>query len=467
MFYTNKKPSYVGENKIIFLNKGLNIKIKGAAAKSFFTDTRIECFAIQPGNFNGIAPIPYIEVNIGDKVKAGDILFYDKKQPEIKFVSPVSGTIKNIIRGDRRSIKGIVVSADSTLEYKKFNPPDFTSCDRNMLIDFMMGSGLWTLVKQRPYNLIPDRNIVPKNIFISTFDSSPLAPDYDFIINGKSEEFQTGIDVLSKLTDGKIFLGLNANKTDKPSDNFVNANGVEKTYFKGPHPSGNVGIQVHHTAPIKGHDKIWVVGIQEVVTIGKMFLSGIFDAERIIAVTGEEVLGTKYLKTFIGAEISGILKSCLKDEKCRVVSGNILHGQTKEYGDFLDIFDYQLSVISVGDYYEPFGWLLPGKTRPSFSKSFLSNWFKRTKKFNVDTNTHGQERAFVASGIYEQVLPMDIYPVYLIKSILSGDIERMEGLGINELSEEDLALCEFICPSKQEFMQILRDGHEMMIEQGF
>jgi Na+-transporting NADH:ubiquinone oxidoreductase subunit A len=467
MFYKNKKPSYIGNNKIIFLNKGFNIKIKGAAAKSFFTDTRIESYSIQPGNFNGIAPIPYVEVNIGDKVKAGDVLFYDKKKAEIKFVSPVSGIVKNIIRGDRRSIKEIVIAADSDIQYKNFNPPDITSCERNVLVDFFMESGIWPLIKQRPYNLIPDKNIIPKNIFISTFDSSPLAPDYDFIIQGNGDEFQKGIDVLSKLTEGKVYLGLNANKSEKPSDIFVNAIGAEKTYFKGPHPSGNVGVQVHHTAPIKGNDKIWVLGIQEVVTIGKMFLDSIYNTERIIAVTGEEVLGTKYLKTFLGAEISGILKSCLKDENCRVVSGNVLHGESKKNGEFMNAFDYQISVISEGDYFESFGWLVSEKTRPTFSKSFLNVWFSPRKKLNVDTNIHGQERAFVASGIYEEVLPMDIYPVFLMKSILAGDIERMEGLGINELSEEDLALCEFICPSKQEFKQILRDGHEMMIEQGF
>jgi Na+-transporting NADH:ubiquinone oxidoreductase subunit A len=460
-------PSYVGNNKIIFLKKGLNIKIKGAAAKKFFEKVEVENYGVQPGNYKGLVPIPAITVNVGDKVKAGDLLFYDKKRPELKFVSPVSGTVKSIDRGNQRSIKEVVVKANQKIEYKKFDAPDFEKCSREELVDFLMECGIWPLIRQRPFNLIPEKETVPKGIFISTFDTAPLAPDYNFIIEGKNEAFQKGLDVLAKLTSGNVHLGLNANLENSPSEVFKSAIGVEKTYFKGPHPSGNVGVHIHHVNPIKAHDKIWILGIQEVVTLGNMFLKGIYDAERIISVTGEEVLGTKYLKTYLGAEISGMIKSCVKNEKCRVISGNVLHGQIKEYGEFLNAFDYQVTVVSVGDYFEPFGWIVSQKARPTFSKTFLSRWIKPNKKFNIDTNTHGQERAFVASGIYEDVLPMDIYPVFLMKAILAGDIEKMEGLGINELSEEDVALCEFICPSKQEFQEILREGHNMMIEQGY
>ncbi|HHB52611.1 MAG TPA: NADH:ubiquinone reductase (Na(+)-transporting) subunit A, partial [Saprospiraceae bacterium] len=234
---------------------------------------------------------------------------------------------------------------------------------------------------------------------------------------------------------------------------------------KGPHPSGNVGIHVHHLAPIKGNQKIWILGIQEVVTIGNMFLKNIYDASRIIAIAGEDVDKPRYLKTYMGADISESVRVCVKDAKCRVISGNVLTGETKEYGEFLNAFDYLISIIPEGNYFEPFGWLIPKKSRPSFSRSFLSKWIFPKKKYNIDTNMHGQERAFVATGIYKEVLPMDIYPVHLMKAILAGDIEKMEGLGINEVSEEDVALCEFICPSKQEFQAILRDGHRMMIEQ--
>ncbi len=463
MFYSKKKHDYVGSNKIKFLNKGMNINIKGEADKSLFENIDVQKYAIQPGNFRGVVPIPKVVVKVGDKVKAGDLLFYDKKKPYLKFVSPVSGTVTAINRGLRRSIKEVVVEKGREIEYKKFNSPDIESVSREELIEFLTSSGLWPLIRQRPYDLVPDKNEVPRDIFITTFDTSPLAPDYDFIIDGKEDAFQKGLDVLSKV--GKVHLGLNANKRKAPSAAFVEAQGVDKTYFKGPHPSGNVGIHIHHIAPIKGNQKIWVIGIQEVVTIGNMFLKNIYDASRIIAIAGEDVDQPRYLKTYMGADIAESVRVCVKDVKCRVISGNVLTGETKEYGEFLNAFDYLISIIPEGNYFEPFGWLIPKKSRPSFSKSFLSRWFFPGKKYDIDTNMHGQERAFVATGIYKDVLPMDIYPVHLMKAILAADIERMEGLGINEVAEEDLALCEFICPSKQEFQAILREGHRMMIEQ--
>ncbi|MEZ4908111.1 MAG: Na(+)-translocating NADH-quinone reductase subunit A [Saprospiraceae bacterium] len=467
MLKIKKKYGYFGNDKIIFLKKGMDIKIKGTADKTFFNDIHVENFAVQPGNFRGVVPIPGMDINVGDHVKAGDILFHDKKKPELKFASPVSGVIKSIDRGARRSIKEVVVTADKTIEYKKLDSPNLDQCSREEIVDFLLDNGVWPLIRQRPYDIIAEKSIVPVNIFISTFDSAPLAPDLDFVIAGKEDAFQKGLDVLQKLTSGKVYLGLNGNRETAPSDAFKNAKGVVKTYFQGPHPSGNVGVQMHHVAPIKGSNKVWILGVQEVITFGNLFLKNIYDAERVIAVTGEGVIGTKYLKTYLGAEISGMIKSCVKDEKCRVISGNVLSGEGKEYGEFMNAFDYQVSVITVGDYYEPFGWIVSHKSRPTDSLTFVSRWLTPNKVYNVDTNTHGQERAFVASGIYEEVLPMDIYPVHLMKSILANDIEKMEGLGINELAEEDVALCEFICPSKQEFQAILREGHQMMIEQGY
>ena len=463
MFYAKKKPGYVGSNKIIFLKNGMNINIKGEADKSLFENIDVQKYAMQPGNFRGVVPIPKVVVKVGDKVKAGDLLFYDKKKPYLKFVSPVSGTVTAINRGLRRSIKEVVVEKDKEIEYKKFDVPDIASVSREELVEFLTSSGLWPLIRQRPYDLVPDKDEVPRDIFITTFDTSPLAPDYDFIIDGNEEAFQKGLEVLSKM--GKVHLGLNANKDKAPSAAFVDAQGVEKTYFKGPHPSGNVGVHIHHIAPIRGNQKVWVVGIQEVVTIGNMFLKNIYDASRVIAIAGEDVDQPRYLKTYMGADIAESVRVCVKDAKCRVISGNVLTGETKEYGEFLNAFDYLISIIPEGNYFESFGWLIPKKSRPSFSRTFLSRWISPGKKYSIDTNMHGQERAFVATGIYKDVLPMDIYPVHLMKAILAGDIEKMEGLGINEVAEEDVALCEFICPSKQEFQAILREGHRMMLEQ--
>ncbi len=466
MFSANKKPDFVANNKIIFLNRGFDINIKGKAAKAYFDDIEIKNYAVQPGNFRGVVPIPKVVVEVGDKVKAGDLLFYDKKKTELKFVAPVSGEVIAIRRGERRSIKQIVIAADKDINYRKFETPDLGTVDRDSLVEFLLESGLWPLIRQRPYDYVPDKDTVPKNIFISTFDTAPLAADMDFVVKGREKEFQTGLDVLKKLTPGKVYLGLNANKDKAPSDAFTKAEGVEKTYFKGPHPSGNVGVQIHHTAPIKGEDKVWVLGVQEVITFGSMFLNNIYDAQRIIAITGDEVIDAKYLKTYMGADVSDTVKVCIKNVKCRVISGNVLSGETKMFGEYLNAFDSQVSIIKEGDDYVPFGWLISKKKTPTFWKAFIDQWLGGNKEMDVDTNTNGQKRAFVATGIYEKVLPMDIYPVHLMKSILAGDIEQMEGLGINELAEEDVALCEFICPSKQEFQAILRDGHRMMIEQG-
>ena len=466
MLIANKKPKYVGTNKIKFLKKGFDVKVKGEASKSLFEDINVETFAVQPRNFRGVVPIPKVVVEKGDSVKAGDLLFYDKKLPHLKFVSPVSGKVKEIRRGERRSIKEIIIKSEKEIEYKKFDSPNIESCSREELVEFLLESGLWPLIRQRPYDLIPKDSDIPKNIFISTFDSAPLAADMDFVVKGKEDAFQKGLDVLNKLTEGKVFLGLNGNKKSAPSKAFTDAKGVEKTYFKGLHPSGNVGVQIHHVAPIRGNDKVWFLGVQEVITFGNMFLKNIYDAQRIIAITGEEVIEPRYLKTYLGANVSEMVKVCVKDTKCRVISGNILTGETKEFGEFLNAFDSQTSIIPEGDYYEAFGWIFSQKATPTFWRAFMSKIFRPNKTNIVNTNTHGQKRAFVATGVYEKVLPMDIYPVYLMKSILAGDIEQMEGLGITELAEEDVALCEFICPSKQEFQAILREGHRMMIEEG-
>lgn len=466
MLGANKKPKYVGSNKIIFLKKGFDINIKGKPENAFLEDVKVENYAVQPGNFRGVVPIPKVVVNKGDKIKAGDILFYDKKRPELKFVSPVGGTVKAIHRGLRRSIKEIIVTKDENHEYRKFDSPELENVSRDELVDFMLEAGVWPLIKQRPYDLVPPKEDIPKNIFVSTFSTAPLAPDYNFIISGKEEIFQKGLDVLSKLTEGKVFLGLDGNGKDAPAKAFTKAKGVQKTYFKGPHPAGNVGVHIHHLAPIRGDDKVWTVGIQEVLTIGNLFLNNIYDASRVIAIVGEDIENPGYIRTYLGADITESVRVCLKDTRCRVISGDVLTGETKEYGEFVNAFDYMISVIPTGNYFESFGWLIPKKSRPGFSKTFLSRWINPHKIYSVDTNTHGQKRAFVATGIYKEVLPMDIYPVHLMKAILAGDIEKMEGLGINELAEEDIALCEFICPSKQEFQTILRDGHRMMIEQG-
>ena len=461
-----RKPQYTGSSKVHYLKRGYNIKLVGTAAATVVQKDSIRTFGVQPPNFRGIVPIPKVVVEPGDKVKAGDLLFSDKKQPAYKFVSPVSGVIKSIQRGSRRSIKEVVIEADARIEYKKLDPPDLKSADREKLVEFLMDSGAWPYIRQRPFHLIPEPEVIPKNIFISTFDTAPLAPDLNLVMNERGEAFQKGLDVLAKLTSGSVHLGLNANGNTAPSAVFRSAVNVKKHWFNGPHPAGNVGVQIHHIAPIiRGTDKVWTLGVQDVALIGELFLSGRFNAERIIAITGSEVTGPKYIRTFAGAKISELLDGEWQSGNARIISGDVLSGEQKIKDDFINVFDDQVTVIPEGKSFEMFGWLIPSSNRPSISWTFLNHIFKN-RIFEVTTNQRGEKRSLVVTGEYESVLPMKLLPHHLVKAIITKDLTKMEGLGIYEVEAEDLALCEFACTSKQSLQKILLEGQEMIIEQG-
>ena len=453
-----------GKDNVHVLTKGHDLNFEGKPAKELDITTQATHFAVQPINFLGMSPIPKVVVEKGDEVKAGDLLFFDKKRPEIKYVAPVSGEIVAVNRGEKRSIKEVIILADKEMQYRSFETFDYASEPREKLVEYLLEAGIWPLIRQRPYDIVPGIADEPKNIFISTFDSAPLAPDLSFVVGDQKVAFQKGLDVLSKLTPGKVYLGLDG-RGEAPSTVFSEAAGVEKHYFAGPHPSGNVGVQIHHVNPINASDKVWTLGVQEVLTIGKLFTEGKYDAKRIVAITGGEVSKPRYVQTYLGVSFESLLKNELKSEHVRLISGDVLSGEAKGMDGFLNFLDDQITVIKEGDQHELFGWLLPLKPRPSISKTF-PNFLFRDLEFEANTNTHGEKRAFVVTGQYEKVLPMDILPQHLMKSILVNDYESMEGLGIYELSEEDIALCEFVCTSKQPLQSILREGLEMMREQG-
>lgn len=462
--FAPKLPSFVDEGNTVVLTKGHDILLEGEAEPKI-GNSNVTRFGLQPPNFVGISPIPKLMVQVGEEVKAGDPLYFDKKTPEIIHVAPVSGEVIELNRGEKRSIAEIVILADKDIKYKEFDSFDYEKSSREDLVSYLLGSGVWPLIRQRPFNVIPDPSIIPSNIFISTFDSAPLAPDLNLVVASRGKDFQKGLDVLGKLTDGSVHLGLDARGEQEPSKVFTNATGVEKHWFHGKHPSGNVGVQIHHIAPINNQDKVWTLGVQEVITLGALFNEGKFDASRIVALTGDELNEAKYVKTYIGANIGELLKRNLKEGNTRLVSGDVLSGEKKSADGFLNIYDDQVTVLAEGDYFEMFGWLLPQKATPSISKTFPNGLFPDTR-FEADTNTHGEQRAFVVTGQYESVLPMDIYVQHLMKNIIINDFERMEGLGIYELVEEDVALCEFACTSKQPLQKILRDGLEMIREEG-
>lgn len=462
--FTKKAPEYTQDHRFIKLKKGFDILLEGEAQKEI-KEISVHRFALKPTDFLGMSPIPKIEPEIGANVSAGDVLFYDKKRPAIKYCAPVSGELVSIDRGEKRAISQVVLLADKSQKYKKFNTPDYHTCDRETLVSFLQESGLWAHINERPFDRVPDDRVVPENIFISTFDTAPLAPDTNLMIDGNETSFQKGLDVLSKLTNGKIYLGLDGRNNDAPPHNgYNNAIGVEKTYFAGKHPVGNVGVQIHHTAPIKNGKTVWTLHVHDVITFGRMFEQGIYNTERVIALTGAELQNPHYVKTFLGANVADLLKDNLKNQESRIVSGDPLSGKQISLDSFVGFHDDQVTVIREGNEYELFGWLLPVTPRPSISGTF-PNFLFPSHKFEAETNTHGEKRAMVVTGQYEEVLPMDIYPQHLFKSIITNDLEKMEGLGILELTEEDVALCEFVCTSKTPVQQILRQGLEVIKEQ--
>lgn len=462
--FRGKAPGYA-KGRVVSLNKGFDIKLEGAAAAKIDDSSKATTFAVQPANFRGVSPIPKLAVEVGASVKAGDHLFFDKTQTDIKYVAPVSGEVIAVNRGERRSIVEVVILADKTQHYRELPAINLEKTSREELVSFLLDSGGWTMLRQRPYDIVADPTLVPDNIFISTFDSAPLAPDNNFVVQGREEAFQKGLDLLNKLTKGKVYLGLNANGKSAPSATFTGAKGVVLTWFQGKHPAGNVSIQMHHTHPLTSKTTAWTLGVQEVITLGALITERHFNAERIVALTGAELKESKYVRTFIGANIGELLKGNLVNDHVRIVSGDVLSGHKKEASQFLDYYDDQVTVLQEGDFFETFGWLMPDTASPSVSKA-LPGWLFPDSTYKVNTNTKGEKRAFVVTGQYEDLLPMDVYPQHLMKAILTNDYEKMEGLGIHEIVEEDVALCEFACTSKQPLQQILRTGLDMMQEQG-
>ncbi len=429
----------------------------GIAEKNIAGAVSPAMYAVKPVDFPGLTP--KLDVHPGDTVEAGSPLFHDKQNPEIKFTSPVSGKVVSVDRGDRRKILEVVVEKDGdrSVDFGKADPDRLSG---EQVREAMLRSGLWPAVRQRPYHVIANPAGQPKSVFVSCFDTAPLAPDYNFILENSSvSHFKTGIKALSKLTTGKVNLvlknGADGNKL------LEGLGGVEISWFSGPHPAGNVGIHIHHLDPVNKGETVWYVNFQDVITIGKLFSEGVYKPERLVALTGSEVLKPRYHKMLAGASVISFLEGNVKEGNLRVISGNVLTGTRIEQTGYLGFYDSQITVIPEGNYFEMFGWALPGIGKLSFSRTFLSSLFPR-KTYRPDTNFHGGERAFVVTGLYEKVLPMDIYPMQLLKSIIARDIDMMENLGIYEVAEEDFALCEFVCPSKIEIQSIVREGLDLI-----
>lgn len=455
-------------SKVIKLRKGLDINLVGAAERVLTKSPAAASYALVPDHYRGVTP--KLLVKVGDKVKAGSPLFFSKENPEVLFTSPVSGEVSAVNRGDKRKILSIVVTPDGQNQSENFDVCPISELNRERVKETMLRAGFWPMLIQRPFGIIAKSDATPKAIFVSGLDTAPLAPDLNFLVQDQGEHIIAGLEVLKKLTDGKVHLTVG---TDTTAGVLSRIKQAEVHHIEGPHPAGNVGVQIAQIDPINKGDVVWTVELQHVAMIGRLFQTGTVDMSKVVALTGSEVVKPHYFKIVSGALISSVTDGNLrptdaKEERgVRIISGNPLTGFKVEPNNvegYLGFYHNQITVIPEGNKYEFLGWAMPRIGKFSVSHSYFS-WLFPKKKYNLDTNMNGGHRAFVQTGIYDKVMPMNIYPLYLIKAVMAGDIDKMENLGIYEILEEDIALCEFIDPSKNEWQAHVSKGIELMIKE--
>ncbi len=448
----------------ITIRKGLDLPINGAAELRLTDARSITTYAVKPTDFVGLTPRLLVEE--GDTITVGDALFCDKNDERIRFTSPVSGQVKAIVRGEKRKLLEVVVEADF-----KSAPTHELPKTTEEIKAAMLQCGLWTMLCQRPFGTVANPDDKPKAIFVSAFSSVPLAPDYDFVMQGKEEWLKKGLEALTQLTEGMVHVCCKPDqRLAKFLDCFVPRNDAKRRleihYVKGPHPAGNIGTQIAHIDPINKGEVVWTMNIQDVAVLGELVTTGVYNPEKVIAVAGPGIKNPHYYRVKAGACLAEITKTQLLNEDNtntdRVISGDILSGTQIAADGFLGAYDDLVSIIPEGDYYDFMGWLMPGFKKFSFSRTFLSGFLPKMLKWKFDTNTHGDERPLVFTGNFERVFPFDIYPTQLIKACIVGDIELMENLGIYEVEPEDFALCEFIDTSKTDIQAIIREALEKL-----
>ncbi len=444
-------------SKDIRIKKGLNINLVGAAEQSTSQAVSSNVYAINLDDFHGITP--KMLVKEGAEVKAGEPIFFNKNKEEMLFVSPVSGELVEIVRGARRRILTLKILADKEQEYQQTKPLALEKADGSDVKAYLLKGGCWPFIKQRPYDIIANPDKTPKAIFVSGYSTSPLAADVDYVLEGKENELQAAISALGKLTPGQIHVSV-GNSSSTP---FAKVEGVTLHKVSGPHPAGLVGTQINKIDPINKGEVVWTLSPQDLVILGEFILSGKFNAERVIALAGSSVKAPKYYKTKIGAEVSTFLyASGVKEEKFRLINGDVLTGYKIKPDGHLGFYNTTVTAIPEGDDYEFFGWNKPVFNKISSTRALTFSWLNPKKKYDLDTNTNGEHRAFVVTGRYEEVFPLDIYPLQLLKACMVKDLDEMEQLGLYEVAPEDFALTEFICISKQPHQQIIREGLDLL-----
>ena len=441
---------------VIKLRKGLDINLRGRADKGTVEPVKSADCALVPESFGGV--VPKVVVREGDSVRAGDALFVDKKHPEVKFASPVSGTVEAIVRGDRRKVLCVKVKADEVQQYVAFGPKDVASLDGEAVKQALLEAGLFGYIQQLPYAVATTPDTTPKAIFVSAFRDMPLASDFEVELKGNEKDFQTGLTALSKIQ--KTYLGVGVRQT---ASALVDAKDVEINVFDGKCPAGNVGVQVNHVSPVNKGEVVWTVDPAAVIFIGRLFNTGKVDLRRVIAVAGSEVKTPSYVETLVGTSLGAVLEGRLKaTEHVRIINGNPLTGRKSTLEDYVGAHTSEVTAIPEGDdNNELLGWILPRVNQYSTSRSYFS-WLLGKKEYDLDARVKGGERHMIMSGEYDKVLPMDIYGEYLIKAIIAEDIDKMEQLGIYEVSPEDFAVAEFVDSSKLELQKIVRNGLDML-----
>ncbi|MDC0466242.1 Na(+)-translocating NADH-quinone reductase subunit A [bacterium] len=447
-------------SKDIKIKKGLNIRLNGEAGKTLSKAPRSRTFVIRPSEFHLITP--KLVVKEGAKLKAGDIIFYSKAEEKIKFVSPVSGIVQKIERGAKRVITEIVIEADQKDDYLDHGAASIVSMDENEIKNHLLATGCWPFIKQRPYDIIANPDIKPKAIFVSAFSTAPLAADFDFTLMGKEKELQAAVSAVSKLTDGALNVGVGKNSKSI----FEGLKDISVHTVTGIHPAGNVGTLINKLDPVNKGEVVWTISPQDLVVIGELLLTGKFNAERIVALSGSSVKNPKYYTTKIGSEVSTILyTSGLKEEHVRIIDGNVLSGNKITPKGHLGYYANTVTVIPEGDDYEFFGWNKPIFNKLSVTRALTFSWLQPKKKYDLNTNTNGEHRAFVVTGSFEKVFPLDILPMQILKACKYEDLDEMEALGMYEVAPEDFALTEFICVSKQPHQDIIRKGLDLMYKE--
>ncbi|MCH5179194.1 MAG: Na(+)-translocating NADH-quinone reductase subunit A [Prevotellaceae bacterium] len=439
------------------LKKGLDINLQGRAALNTTEVAAVGTFAVMPDDFNGFKPKPVVKE--GDIVKAGDALLVNKEQPELKVVSPVSGKVSAIVRGERRKLLSVNVEADAEQQYKQFSVSNVASMSGEELKALLLESGLFAFIKQRPFDIVANPEDTPKGIFVSLFSKMPLAQDFSYIVKGNEKYVSAALDALSKIAPVSVSIC-------KEQEGQLDI-AIEKAsmyVFDGPNPSGNVGVQINHIAPVNKGEVVWTVGGEELIFIGKLLLEGKVDLTRCVAVAGSEIAEPHYVRTLIGASLANVLKGNLKSqEHVRIINGNPLVGTRAGLDAYLSARATEVTAIPEGDDKdEVLGWIMPRFNDYSTSRSYFTWLQGKRKEYNLDARIKGGERHIIMSGEYDRYLPMDIYGGFLIKAILTGDLDRMEALGIYEVAPEDFAVAEFADSSKLELQRIVREGIELL-----